>query len=240
MKINNLLLFSLIIFLLFSCDDKIKEKKNYVIFEANPKKENIQFYWKNKKGEALKSLGNLKNYIESNNEVLKFAMNAGMFEINNSPKGLYIQDSKILNNIDTLNGNGNFYLQPNGIFYISKNKIPQILETKKFIYNKDVDFATQSGPMLLINGSINPIFQEQSKNLNIRNGVGILENGNTVFVMSKKEVNFYNFALLFEELGCKKALYLDGFVSRIYFPEKNWIQEDGDFGVIIGVTESKK
>lgn len=240
MKINNLLLFPLLLFLLFSCDDKIKEDKNYVIFEANPKKENIQFYWKNKNGETLKNIGNLKNYIQSNNQVLKFAMNGEMFEINNIPKGLYIHDSEMLNKINTSTENGNFYLQPNGIFYIAKNKIPQISETKKFKYNKDVEFATQSGPMLLINGNINPIFQEQSKNLNIRNGVGVLENGNAVFVMSKKDVSFYNFALLFKKLGCKKALYLDGFVSRSYYPEKNWIQEDGDFGVMIGVTESKR
>ena len=70
--------------------------------------------------------------------------------------------------------------------------------------------------------------------------MGILENGNVVFVMSKTEVNFYNFALLFKELGCKNALYLDGFVSRTYLPEKKWMQEDGDFGVMIGVTDSEK
>lgn len=94
--------------------------------------------------------------------------------------------------------------------------------------------------MLLFNGEVNPIFQENSKNINIRNGVGILKDGNIVFVMSKKEVNFYNFAFIFKELGCTKALYLDGFVSRTYYPDKEWIQKDGDFGVMIGVTEQKK
>jgi uncharacterized protein YigE (DUF2233 family) len=55
--------------------------------------------------------------------------------------------------------------------------------------------------------------------------------------MSKKEINFYNFAYQFKELGCTKALYLDGFVSRSYYPKENWIQKDGDFGVMIGITE---
>lgn len=68
--------------------------------------------------------------------------------------------------------------------------------------------------MLIINGKINPIFQENSKNLNIRNGVGILENGELIFVMSKKEINFYALAQYFKNLGCKEALYLDGYVSR--------------------------
>jgi len=226
--------------IILSCNDQIRNDKDYVIFEANPKKENIQFYWKNDSGKAIKNINGLKKYVESKNENLKFAMNGGMFEVNNIPKGLYIENSKILNKIDTSTGNGNFYLQPNGVFYITKNHEPKIVETKKFGFNENIQFATQSGPMLLINGNINYIFQEQSKNVNIRNGVGILENGNVVFVMSKAEVNFYNFALLFKELGCKKALYLDGFVSRTYLPEKNWVQEDGDFGVMIGVTDSEK
>lgn len=237
---KNIILFSLLAFVILSCSDKIKNEKDYVIFEANSKTENIKFYWKNDSGQAIKSINNLKKYVESKNENLKFAMNGGMFEINNIPKGLYIENSKILNKIDTSNGNGNFYLQPNGVFYLTKNNEAKIVETQKFRYNSNIEYATQSGPMLLINGNLNPIFQEQSKNLNIRNGVGILENGNVVFVMSKTEVNFYNFALLFKELGCKNALYLDGFVSRTYLPEKKWMQEDGDFGVMIGVTNSEK
>ncbi|PTT72029.1 phosphodiester glycosidase family protein, partial [Chryseobacterium sp. HMWF001] len=104
----------------------------------------------------------------------------------------------------------------------------------------EIKYATQSGPILLIDGKINPIFKKDSKNINIRNGVGILNDGNIVLIMSKKEVNFYNFASVFKESGCTKALYLDGFVSRTYCPEQKWTQEDGNFGVMIGVTTSKK
>jgi len=32
-------------------------------------------------------------------------------------------------------------------------------------------------------------------------------------------------------------LYLDGFVSRTYLPEKKSLQEEGKFGVIIGEIE---
>jgi uncharacterized protein YigE (DUF2233 family) len=31
-------------------------------------------------------------------------------------------------------------------------------------------------------------------------------------------------------------LYLDGFVSRMYLPAENWLQTDGDFGVMIGAV----
>jgi len=58
--------------------------------------------------------------------------------------------------------------------------------------------------------------------------------------MSKTEINFCDFANYFQSLGCLNALYLDGFVSRTYLPEKNWIQTDGNFGVIIGVTKRNR
>lgn len=37
--------------------------------------------------------------------------------------------------------------------------------------------------------------------------------------------------------GCKNALYLDGFVSGAYAPSYNWLQTDGNFGVMIGVIK---
>jgi uncharacterized protein YigE (DUF2233 family) len=103
--------------------------------------------------------------------------------------------------------------------------------------NDNIKFATQSGPMLVVNGEIHTAFKKGSSNLNIRNGVGILPNNHILFAMSKKEINFYDFAQFFKNAGCKNALYLDGFVSRTYLPEKNWVQTDGQFGVMIGVTE---
>jgi len=94
--------------------------------------------------------------------------------------------------------------------------------------------------MLVIDGDINPAFKQGSNNLNIRNGVGILPDGKIVFAMSKEQISFYDFAGYFKSQGCKNALYLDGFVSQTYLPEKSWIQTDGNFGVIIGVTTEKK
>lgn len=232
-------LLSLLLLLCLCCKEKIQDENKFVIYQVNPKNQNLKFYWKNDKNEVLKSIDHLKNEVESKSEKLVFAMNGGMFEPDQSPKGLYIEDFKTLKSIDTLQGSGNFYLQPNGIFYLTENNQPGISETKRYNQNKRIKYATQSGPMLLMDGKINPIFQKDSKNMNIRNGVGILKNGEIIFAMSKKEVNFYSLAELFKEMGCKNALYLDGYVSRTYLPEKNWIQKDGNFGVIIGVTEPK-
>ena len=75
-----------------------------------------------------------------------------------------------------------------------------------------IKYATQSGPMLIIDGQIHPAFKQGTANLNIRNGVGILPNNKLLFVMSKKEMNLYDFANYFKNSGCINALYLDGFV----------------------------
>jgi uncharacterized protein YigE (DUF2233 family) len=233
-------LLSLLLFSSFCCKEKVKDDHRFITYQVNPEKHNIQLYWKNDKGELLKSIDHLNLDVQSRKEKLVFAMNGGMFETDSAPKGLYIENFNTLKPIDTLQGNGNFYLQPNGIFYLTQNKRAGIVETKKYRQSKNIRYATQSGPMLLIDGKINPIFQKNSKNLNIRNGVGILENGELIFAMSKKEVSFYTLAQFFKNLGCKDALYLDGYVSRSYLPEKNWTQKDGNFGVMIGVTESEK
>ena len=87
--------------------------------------------------------------------------------------------------------------------------------------------------MLLIDGAVNSILKQGSSNYNIRNGVGILTDGNILFAMSKKKINFYDFAMFFKSKGCKNALYLDGYVSKTYLPSKGWKQSGGNFSVII-------
>ena len=213
------------------------EDERFVSFTFNPKKQNLEFYWKNEKGENFKNVENLKLWLNQKKKKLIFGTNGGMYKKDNSPQGLYIENGSKKMEIDTTKGNGNFYLKPNGIFYISIDKKPNICVTENFTENKNINFATQSGPMLVINGNIHSAFQKNSANLNIRNGVGILPNNDIIFAMSKKEINFYEFAEYFKELGCKNALYLDGFVSRTYLPEKKWEQIDGNFGVIIGVSK---
>ncbi|MEO7990298.1 MAG: phosphodiester glycosidase family protein [Chryseolinea sp.] len=212
-----------------------EKDSRFLSFVTEPS--DITFYWKDDKGEIIRSIQNLKTFVETKNKELKFAMNGGMYTKDNSPQGLFIENGIALTSLDTLSGSGNFYLKPNGVFYLMKNNEAFICQTKTFVDNGQIKFATQSGPMLLVDGQIHPAFMKGSPNLNIRNGVGILPDNRVVFVMSKQEVNFYDFAEFFKSMNCKNALYLDGFVSRTYLPEENWKQLDGNFGVIIGVEK---
>jgi uncharacterized protein YigE (DUF2233 family) len=208
----------------------------FISYVVDTKKQDLKLYWKDEKQQNFKSIQNLKTWLEKDHKKLEFAMNAGMYKEDYSPLGLFIEDHKTKTALNKKNGEGNFYLKPNGVFYITTDNSAAICNTTKFIDNGKIKYATQSGPMLVINGEIHSAFKEGSTNLNIRNGVGILPDNKVVFAMSKKEINFYDFANYFKSLGCKNALYLDGSVSRTYLPAQNWIQTDGDFGVMIGVT----
>lgn len=223
----------------FTIIDKGIDESDYVMHRVDLSKQELKLYWKNKEGINYRSLRNLKEQLQYEGKELVFAMNGGMYEKDLTAQGLFIQDTIIQKEIDRNKvGYGNFYMQPNGVFYITDANQGAVVTTDDFKNDKSIKYATQSGPMLLINGKIHSRFMDGSKNLNIRNGVGVLPNGDLLFVMSKKKVNFYDFATLFKQNGCKNALYLDGFVSKTYLPSQNSNQLGGNFGVIIGETQS--
>ena len=220
----------------FTASNSATEDERFIEYRVDLKKQTIQFYWKDENGQLYRSLGELKQSLHAKGKKLVFATNGGMYQTDNSPLGLYIENGKVLKQLNTKDATGNFYLKPNGVFYITNDNKASICTTEAFESNSKIKYATQSGPMLVIDGKLHSAFQKNSTNLNIRNGVGVLPDGKIMFVMSRKGINFYEFATYFQNAGCKYALYLDGFVSRTYLPEKNWTQTDGDFGVIIGET----
>jgi uncharacterized protein YigE (DUF2233 family) len=230
--------FWLLLLLLLGCKAQQQDADaRFVSTIVNPHNQNVQMFLKDDAGQNFKSIENLKTWLERQDKTLEFAMNGGMYRLDHSPQGLYIENFKTIAPLDTASGGGNFYLKPNGVFYLTKNNIPHISTTQSFKNDSAIKFATQSGPMLVIDGAIHPAFKKGSVNLNIRNGVGILPDNTILFAMSKTEINLYDFAEFFKKAGCQNALYLDGLVSRTYLPEKSWVQTDGDFGVIIAVVK---
>ena len=168
--------------------------------------------------------------------------NGGMFDPDYSPHGLLVCNHKVYKKLDTRTAkNANFYLQPNGVFLIEGGKYA-VLPTKVFqekypdLNEKSPDFATQSGPMLVIDDSINNAFTKGSLNTNIRSGVGIMPNGNPVFIICTG-INFYDFAALFKnKFGCRSALFLDGAISEMFvgLPQQQKLG-DYSFGPMIAV-----
>lgn len=218
-------------------NSKPKGDEDYISYELDMSRQQFKLYWKDDKQQIFKSILSLKNWLDAKKEQLLFAMNAGMYKEDNSPLGLYIENYKTITKLNTRSATGNFYLKPNGVFYVTGDGKAFICKTTSFKADKNIKYATQSGPMLLIDGNIHPSFTKGSININIRNGVGILPNGNALFAMSKSFVNFYDFADYFKKKGCKNALFLDGSICRTYAPGSNWVQTGGNFGVIIGITK---
>jgi len=97
-------------------------------FKVNPDSVNISFYWKTN-GENIKNIGKLRKVLEKQNSKLIFATNGGMFDEQLSPVGLFIENGQIIKPLNKkvikLNKKGalpNFYLEPNGVFYITNDE----------------------------------------------------------------------------------------------------------------------
>jgi uncharacterized protein YigE (DUF2233 family) len=221
------------------CSAHTNYEDAFISYEADVKSQALKMYWRDENDQPFKSIGRLNAWLQLRGEQLQFAMNGGMYNADHVPVGLFVQAQKTLTPLDTTTKAGNFYLKPNGVFYTTADGRAVVCKTEAFTHSPHIAFATQSGPMLLVDGQLHPAFTKGSANRNIRNGVGMLPNGHVLFAMSKKEISFYDFAEYFRRRGCRNALYLDGLVSRTYLPEKNWVQTDGDFGVIIGVVEKR-
>lgn len=147
-------IFTGLVFLLF-CIGAVPTQENnpkFVSFVTDAS--SVELYWKDDSGNIFRSIQNLKTAIEAQGKELRFAMNGGMYMKDNSPQGLYIENGITLTPLDTLSGAGNFYLKPNGVFYITKDNKAVVCRTEDFIDNGQVNFATQSGPMLLIDGQV--------------------------------------------------------------------------------------
>ena len=223
---------------------RIKDKRNqsYRVYIVDTTVNTVGMHWKNNKGIIYTSLGAVVQ--DAGKGKILMATNGGMFIQGEIPKGLYIENGNLLQKLDTTapsNQTANFYLLPNGVFYITNNGHMHIDTTQAFKNNvntKAVRFATQSGPMLVSNGKINQHFKKGSKNLNIRSGVGVTADGRAVFIISDEQVNFYDFAALFKyNFGCKNALFLDGAISKMYLSDLSPRELGGSFGVIITVSK---
>ena len=200
----------------------------------------IKLYYLDAGGQRIATLEKLAQISATSGQRLLFATNAGMFNPDFSPCGVFVQNSVERAPLNLREGDGNFYLKPNGVFLIGRDGAKVVDATKYAAVAANVRLATQSGPMLVIDGNINSKFALNSINRRIRSGVGIVSPDHVVFVLSREPVTFYEFASLLRDLlKCQNALYLDGDISRFYPGDSTGQQTPREFGIMIGVTASK-
>ena len=212
-------------------------RPRFTTIRVDARTERLELFLRDEAGRTFGRFDRLRSWLASRNERLLFAMNAGMFRPDLSPVGLLVQDGQQVSPLNLSDGSGNFFLKPNGVFFVSESG-PRIVESAEYpALARGVRLATQSGPLLVRNGVLHPAISAASTSRLLRNGVGI--SGDTViFVISEQPVNFYEMATYFrDELHCPDALYLDGVVSGLYSTDLQRNDPTADLGPIIGVVQ---
>ena len=214
--------------------------RHFRVWAVDPTSVAIQQYRKDAQAQALWSLQSLHNFVQSRSEKLLFAMNAGIFDTNMSPVWLFVANGRVEQPLNLTEGTWNFYLQPNGVFFVQKDKKASIMDSTNFSFfvdMKDVLLATQSWPLLLSHGTIHPSLNPSSSNTNIRNAVWITPQWTVFFVYSDKEINMYALALYMRDvLGCEHALYLDWSISG-WFDVVWWYKNDNTYVWMLWVVQ---
>lgn len=188
----------------------------------------LQLVWLGTNGKPLGDFNGLRQHLAAQNQKLVFATNAGIYERGPKPCGLTICAGRELVPVNLREGEGNFFLKPNGIFYLDEKTGPGVMEAAEFARSGlKPRLATQSGPLLLRRGVIHPAFNVNSPNKRLRNAVGVRKkDGQILFAMSDRDdatkglVTFHQLTRLFMHLGCEDALYLDGDISTMLIDPK--------------------
>lgn len=221
------------------CEKRQFDGKGYVICTVEAAQEpNLQLWLNDPDGKVMGDFTAVRRSLAPD-EVLGFAMNAGMYHPDYRPVGLYISKGRQEGDLVTAGGGGNFGLLPNGVFCTGGARPFQVIESRAFQKAQpECRLATQSGPMLVIDGELHPRFLPDSDSRYIRNGVGVSPDGQTAwFAISDRSVTFHEFGRLFrDELGARDALYFDGSISRLYAPDLNRADFGRRLGPIIGLT----
>ncbi len=195
-------------------------RATYIVLRVDLKAALIKVLWKNSAGVPYGSLD--QAYRQIGGDLLALT-NAGIYSENYAPEGLHVEAGGTLIPLNLNGGEGNFYSRPNGVFYVAGDGAG-IIEAGKFNSlsgRTGVHEATQSGPLLVIDGEVNQDLKPDSRSLYVRNGIGVKSPDEVYIVISEGEVNLYNFASVFKEhLHCRNALYLDGCVSQMYLPAR--------------------
>ncbi|MFX7776561.1 hypothetical protein ABTJ98_21245, partial [Acinetobacter baumannii] len=77
----------------------------------------IRMYWKDAAGTPLGNFSRLDAHLRSQGQEIVCATNAGIYDKQVQPLGLYVEGGNQLRRLNTRkNAYGNFYLQPNGVF----------------------------------------------------------------------------------------------------------------------------
>ena len=221
-----------------ACERLDHANAEYIVCTFDLRRTDMRLFLNDADGVPYGSLPGLVAALKDRNLAVPFAMNGGMYHRDRSPVGLYVENGETLKPAANGPGPGNFHMRPNGVFWIAGDRAG-VTESRAFTASgRKVDFATQSGPMLVVDGALHPRFIAGSDFRKVRNGVGVRDGHVVVLAISTSRVNFHDFATLFRDrLGCRNALFLDGTISSIHAPRIGRADFLFPVGPIIAVVE---
>jgi uncharacterized protein YigE (DUF2233 family) len=207
------------------CHTQSFEGDSFTICAFAPKSDALVIATTDSTGIPLRSFDALASQLGPTASRVRFAMNAGMFDDAGNAIGLLVEAGHERHKLNRAKGGGNFHMMPNGVFSQDADGTLRVETTSHFALRRSTPhgaaprWATQSGPMLVIQGKLHPQIAADGPSRYLRNGVGATDKGSAYFVISDAPVSFGKFARLFrDELHCRNALYFDGSVSSLWEP----------------------
>lgn len=199
-----------------ACQQRRFEGSAFTLCRYDRRRHQAELFLDGRQG-RLRSLAALETELGPRARRLRFAMNAGMYDDQGGPIGLYVAEGVERHPVNRRKGPGNFHMLPNGYLEIAADGRVAVRTAGAYRPNARPRWATQSGPMLVIDGALHPAIQPNGQSLNVRNGVCVADDSTAWFAISDEPVSFGRLARLFrDELGCRNALYFDGTVSSLW------------------------
>ncbi|TIS65231.1 phosphodiester glycosidase family protein [Mesorhizobium sp.] len=223
------------------CRDLNFEAIPYIVCEIDVRSYDVAVFHAGADGKVFGSLDKFDRAMSGEGRPVLLAMNAGMYHEDLTPVGLLVENGREMAPLNLADSEGNFFLKPNGVFLVRNDGLAAVMETNAYAAAKsDVAFATQSGPMLVIDGRLHPRFEANGTSRHIRNGVGVRDEDTVVLAISRSQVSLGSFARLFRDaLHCPNALFFDGVVSALSNGERMIVGGNYPAGPIIAVSAKK-
>ncbi len=221
-----------------TCREADQGTNRYAVCEVDAATADLRLFLADDQGVVYGQFFAIDRALRAQGQRLAFAMNAGMYHEDRAPVGYYVENGVERQRLMRGASPGNFGLVPNGLLCIGQGEA-RVIETEAFAAApRDCRFATQSGPMLVIDGDLHPRFLAESTSRFVRNGVGTSDDGTrAVFVISRNPVTFHEFGRFFrDDLRLNQALYFDGSISRLYAPQIGRNDAGFRMGPVVGVV----
>jgi uncharacterized protein YigE (DUF2233 family) len=224
-----------------ACEARSFEGSRFTVCAFDARRDDLRLVSSARGGGYVRSFEALEHELGGAARRVRFAMNAGMFNDEGAPIGLYVAAGRQLHAIQLRDGPGNFHLKPNGVFWQGRDGAVHVETSEAYaLALHEPRWATQSGPMLVIDGALHPRIADDGVSRYVRNGVGVRDSRVAYFVISSGAVSFGRLARFFRDvLHCRNALFFDGAVSSLWDPDQGRQDSGHRLGPMVVVLERR-